>query len=124
METPGLPLLILQRNTKKHIIYLKPSLNFNNIIAEFPEELQAVCNYLMPQNLKHVIKKTYKELIISLHCFHHSPKTKSELIAVSWERFQGWDPCCSPLGQHNAQPLPHQLVNQSIMFVQHRAPSA
>lgn len=87
METPDLPLLILQRNMKEHIIYLKPSLNFNNIIAEFPEELQAACNYLMPPNLKHVINKTYKELTILLHCFYHSSKTGSELIAVSWERF-------------------------------------
>lgn len=51
METPDLPLLILQRNMKEHVIYLEPSLNFN-ITVEFPEELQAACHYLMPQNLK------------------------------------------------------------------------
>lgn len=51
MEKPDLPLLILQRNKKEHIIYLKPSLNFNSIIVQFPEELLAVCSYLIPQDL-------------------------------------------------------------------------
>lgn len=42
METPDLPLLILQRNTKEYIISLEPSLNLN-IIVEFPEDLQGAC---------------------------------------------------------------------------------
>lgn len=123
METPDLQLLILQRNRKEHIIYLESSLNFNNVIIKFSEELQAACNYLMPQNLTLIMNKTYKELIILLHCFYHSSKIGSELIPVSWERFQGWDPCYSSLGRHDTRPLPHQLANQG-MFVQHQAPSA
>lgn len=51
MEKPDLPLLILQRNKKEHIIYLKPSLNFNSIIVEFPEERLAACSYFIPRYL-------------------------------------------------------------------------
>lgn len=102
MEKPDLPPLILQRN-KEHIIYLEPSLNFNDIV-ELPGDLQAACNYLMPQNLKPVTNKTYKQPMILFHCFYHSAGIRLELIAVSGERFRGWDSCHSPLGQHHARP--------------------
>lgn len=112
MEKPDLPPLILQRN-KEHIIYCEPSLNFNNTV-ELRGDLQAACNYLMPQNLKPVINKTYKQLNILFHCFYHCSGIRLELIAVSWERFQGWDLCHYPLGQHHARPLPTSFPTKAL----------
>lgn len=56
METPDLPLLILQRNKKEHIIYLEPSLNLTILLLIFQRNCRLLAIIHVPKS-----KTCYKQ---------------------------------------------------------------